>query len=587
MDRTAWIAIILCVAGLFAWQWWYSKTYMPAAQEAMQQEQPTPAATAPPPGPTPTPAAVEPGLSSGSPSLAPPEIEEVERQVETLKTEFINYEFTNVGGGIGEVILNRHLDKDENGISLNADREIPIGAITQQPGHWTLGGYKMDVRPGEKMVLFERQSATGVVIRKVFTIPESAEGEDDYVTHVEISFENKGNQIHQSAGYYVHLGSAQPLRQKELVMYTGFDWDRNGKARQTNVNWFKASRIPLLGIQTRGPRPYYTDSHPGIGWGAVKNQYFTTILTPLEPRADKVWASRFEVTLNGNGGPLGAIEGALGMPGYTLAQGQSVSHRFELYTGPKEYRRLVKRGQGQEAVLNYGLFKPISLILLNSMNGLRALLGSYAAAILVLTVIIRLLLWPLQNKATQSMKKMSALQPKMTELREKYKDDPTRMNQEMMKLYKQYGINPFGGCLPMLIQIPIFFGFYSMLGSAVELRNSSFLWVKDLSLPDTVFTIGGFPVNILPLLMAATMVLQMKLTPKTGDAIQQRVLMFLPLIFVVFCYNFASALALYWTMQNIVSIFQMYVTRNKPIPALKKAAPPEDTKGRKQTKKRQ
>ena len=178
------------------------------------------------------------------------------------------------------------------------------------------------------------------------------------------------------------------------------------------------------------------------------------------------------------------------------------------------------------------------------------------------------------------MKQMQALQPKMQELKEKYKDDPTRMNTELMKLYKDYGVNPFAGCLPMLIQIPIFFGFYTMLGSAVELRNSHFLWVHDLSQPDTVFHIAGVPVNILPLLMAATMIVQMQLTPRSGDPTQQRILLFMPLIFVVFTYNFASALALYYTVQNILSIVQLYVTRNQEAPALTKAIVAKKSKRR-------
>jgi YidC/Oxa1 family membrane protein insertase len=144
------------------------------------------------------------------------------------------------------------------------------------------------------------------------------------------------------------------------------------------------------------------------------------------------------------------------------------------------------------------------------------------------------------------------------------------MNQELMKLYKDYGVNPFSGCLPMLIQIPIFFGFYSMLGTAIELRNSSFLWVSDLSQPDTVAHVLGFPINILPLLMAATMFWQMAITPNTGDAVQRRIFMFMPLIFILFAYNFASALSLYWTTQNLISILQLYLTRNKPLPVLEK-----------------
>ena len=146
------------------------------------------------------------------------------------------------------------------------------------------------------------------------------------------------------------------------------------------------------------------------------------------------------------------------------------------------------------------------------------------------------------------MKRMSKLQPEIKALREKYPEDPNRMNQEMMKLYRDYGINPLGGCLPLLVQIPILFGLYSRLQYAVELRQQPFLWVEDLALPDTVANfpsaiplLGGIGVNLLPIVMAVTMVLQMALTPKTGDKMQRRLFMMMPVVFFFFCYNFASS----------------------------------------------
>ena len=176
-----------------------------------------------------------------------------------------------------------------------------------------------------------------------------------------------------------------------------------------------------------------------------------------------------------------------------------------------------------------------------------------------------------------AMRRMSALSPKIQELREKYKDDPTRMNSEVMKLYKEYGINPVGGCLPMLIQIPIFFGLFTMLRQAVELRGAHFLWIRDLSQPDTVahLPIVGWPINILPLIMAATSFWMTHLTPKSGDPTQQRMMMFMPIIFIVFCYNFAAALALYYTVQNLFSILQLYQNRKQPMPTLEKVAVPK------------
>jgi YidC/Oxa1 family membrane protein insertase len=154
------------------------------------------------------------------------------------------------------------------------------------------------------------------------------------------------------------------------------------------------------------------------------------------------------------------------------------------------------------------------------------------------------------------------------------------MNTEVMKLYKDYGVNPLSGCFPMLVQIPIFFGFYNMLGKAVELRNSKFLWVNDLSQPDTIwhFPVVGWPLNVLPLLMAATMLWQMALSPKSGDPLQQKIFMFMPLIFIAFCYNFASALALYWTVQNLFSVVQLYATRNQEPPTLQKVSAPSKRK---------
>src|SRR5205814_7036026 len=205
--------------------------------------------------------------------------------------------------------------------------------------------------------------------------------------------------------------------------------------------------------------------------------------------------------------------------GFRVEAGQTYSARFQLYLGPKLYHRLARLDHNEAEVMEFGVFKLICQALLNTLNTLHSLLGNYAAAILALTTIVKLSLWPLQNKSTASMRKMSALSPKIQELRQKYKDDPTRMNQEVMKLYKEYGINPVGGCLPMVIQIPIFFGLFTMLRQAVELRGASFLWIHDLSQPDTVghLPIFGWPINILPLIMAATSFWMTHLTPKSGD----------------------------------------------------------------------
>ncbi len=264
--------------------------------------------------------------------------------------------------------------------------------------------------------------------------------------------------------------------------------------------------------------------------------------------------------------PKYAIEGALGMPGFALNPGNSNSQQFRMYIGPRQYQLLKQLDHDESSILQFGWFGFASKILLRAMIWLKGIVGSYAVAIIVLTLAIKGALWPMQNKATQSMKKMQALSPKMNEIREKYKDDPTKMNTETMKLYKDYGVNPVAGCLPMFIQLPVFFGFYRMLGSAIELRNSKFFWVHDLSQPDTLFQLAGINVNILPLCMAASSVWMMAITPKSGDKSQQNMMMFMPLIFLYVCYNYASGLALYLMVSNLFSVAQLYLTRNQAAP---------------------
>jgi YidC/Oxa1 family membrane protein insertase len=330
-----------------------------------------------------------------------------------------------------------------------------------------------------------------------------------------------------------------------------------------DVNWFVSSGFLGFGKEER---TVYREVGK-VGWGAVYNQYFTTTGTVSGGDASEFVAMRHPVpeeawkSVAGTGSLPNAVEGAVVLDVGTVTAGQKWQRTIDLYSGPKEHERLKMLGREQEEVMQFGWFGAVSRMLLWSMNRLHDLLGSYPLAIVVLTILIKSALWPVQNRATASMKRMQEIQPKVTALREKYGDNPQRMNQEMLGLYKKHGVNPFSGCLPMLIQIPIFLGFYGMLGKAVELRNVGFLWVLDLSQPDTVATVFGIAVNVLPILMAVTMFWQMAISPKSGDPMQQKIFMFMPLMFIYFCYSFASALSLYWTVQNLFSIVQLYASR--------------------------
>ena len=608
MDRKGIIGLICAVIGFVAWQYYYvsashealrAQREAAAAAAATQPIEPASAPATPAPGPA------TPSATAAAPS-APPTDPAVEEKQEKLSTSTVEYLFTNLGGGIARAMLLDHQAEEGRKVTLNEFGSMPIGAISEVAGSGTAQPFAVR-QDAPLAITFERTDTRQIETRKTFILPKldglqpKEKLRDEYLVRLELTFANRAAQAVQLPGYFIHTGAAAPIHRLDQPMYTGFNWFRGGGNKFVDVNWFSGGGFLFF---SRPERPVYAETHEKIRWAGVTNQYFTSLVAPevdakapadVQARqlgATNVWSTRFTVAPEAwkaaghateNGAvPRHGVVGALGMPGFTLQPGQSVTQPFSLYVGPREYRRLAALGNEQEEVMDFGMFGIVSKTLLTSMNWLRSWLGNYAWAIVVLTLIIKTLMWPLQNKATNSMKRMALLQPKMTELREKYKDDPTRMNAELMKLYKDYKINPMSGCLPMLVQIPIFFGFYNMLGKAVELRNSKFLWVDDLSQPDTIFHIPGIgiPINPLPLLMAVTMFWQMAISPKSGDPVQQRVFMFVPLIFIFFCYNFASALALYWTVQNLFSVAQLYATRNQAPPELVKVTPPPKKKSR-------
>ncbi len=570
MDRTAWIVVILCVIGLVGWQIYVAKQMSPRpAPINVASGQPSPTATPKVFEPSPTPAVPE-----ATPKAAEP-VSSFAEKIETLRNSDVELRLTNRGGGIKEAVLLRQMAEKGQRVVLNSAQSAPIGAIIEQPSGPTptLPEFTASTE-SNSVVQFERTTAEQVSIRKKFSFEKSSENKDNYVIEMDVDLENRGSKPYQSAGYFVALGSAAPIHPKDYPSYTRLVWCIDGRAKGIDVGWFGSSG-GFLGVGQRAARPYYQENIAGAEWVAVSNQFFTTLMAPLTAKATGVWGRRFDIDYSPDQ-KLQAVEGALGMPGFQLQPGQTHSARFEIYAGPKIYHRLAQLPHNEAEVMDFGMFKIVCQFLLNFMNLLHSWLHDYGLAILALTTVIKLTLWPIQNRANRSMRQMAALSPKMQELKDKYKDDPTRMNQELMKLYKQYGINPVGGCLPMMIQIPIFFGLFKMLGQAVELRNAKFLWVKDLSQPDTIahLPLLGWPVNIIPLCMAATQVWLMAMTPKTGDPTQRRIMMFMPLIFLFICYNFAAALALYYTAQNLFSILQFYQNKRQPMPTLEKVAPP-------------
>jgi YidC/Oxa1 family membrane protein insertase len=295
-----------------------------------------------------------------------------------------------------------------------------------------------------------------------------------------------------------------------------------------------------------------------ITWAAFEGTYFMTGVIPEKSEG-------ISLKLSAEGEKVRTL--LIGAEDIIPAKGH-LQYNYQVYFGPKKMADLIEAGHDLERVVNFGWFDKLAKPALFLLNFFYGYVGNYGISIILVTILIKLLFWPIAQKGLKSMKNMQKIQPKMAKLKEKYKNDKTRLNEEMMILYKTYKVNPVGGCLPMVMQIPVFFALYKVLLQAIELRHAPFmLWITDLSAPDRLFIgidlpyLGGLPV--LTLLMGASMFLQQRMTPAPADPTQAKIMMFLPVIFTFMFLNFASGLVLYWFVNNLLSVAQQYLINKK------------------------
>jgi YidC/Oxa1 family membrane protein insertase len=288
---------------------------------------------------------------------------------------------------------------------------------------------------------------------------------------------------------------------------------------------------------------------PDVSWGGFESKYFIASLIPQNPSLTSFRMSKDSSNL---------IAVSLKGPKNVIPPGQPGVFNYSLYLGPKDHTILKAQNIGLENAIDFGdWLKWLAMPLLTALKFLYDYVHNYGIAIIILTILIKVIFWPLGNKSYKSMKEMQKLQPKMAALREKYKDDKTKLSQESMALYKTHKVNPLGGCLPMVVQIPVFFGLYKCLLYAIELRHSPlFWWIQDLSAKD--------PYYITPIIMGATMFIQQKMTPTGADPMQAKIMLFMPIIFTFMFLNFPSGLVIYWLFNNIISIGQQVYINRQP-----------------------
>ncbi|MBR7120861.1 MAG: membrane protein insertase YidC [Lentisphaeria bacterium] len=322
---------------------------------------------------------------------------------------------------------------------------------------------------------------------------------------------------------------------------------------------------------------YYPETPIHVRWCSVSNRYFCSILKPAETTPFQLWLEnpRREIA-DAKGKKHYMLTAGAQLQELKLLPGESETLEYSSYTGPKSSGALAAFADGGEEVMHLA-WGPVDLLarfLMWVLNLLYSLCHSYGLSIIILTLLVRTAFYPLTSKGNESMRKMQKVQPKFKELKEKYKDNPQLLNQKMTELYRQEGINPLAGCLPILLQIPIFFALYAMLDNAIALRHVSFLWAKNLAAADTVFSIplgftlpilglNAIPVNPLVLAMTALMVVQQRMTPMSMDPAQKKMMMMMPVIMLLFLYPLPSGLTLYWTVSNIFSIIQLWLQQKR------------------------
>ena len=568
MDRNSLIILAAAIVILLCW-WPFVDNFLYPVEERATIAPPEPAVENEPVEPIRT-APVEesfPLVETQNPDLP----ENFASAQDRLENERAEYLFDSLDGGLLSVGLKEFPDR----VNLP---ESETGYFQLNP--WTAAtilGLKIDGQPVQGFSMSRRNDAVELVreLDNGLRIEKKFVATDNYLVEATARLVNTSSATLELAREEWAVGTATPMADDDdgyLMGLMFYDGDNTQRIKQS---WFENR---TLGCFPGTLRYRYVNEANPIFWACVDNQFFTVAVMTESSPADgiaSVWnnleLSEEEVR---DFKVRRGFETSLFYKGVRLAPGESIEREFRVYAGPKKYNVLsrlsVQYENELDSIMGYGgFFGFFAKALLLSMNGLYSLGLSYGLAIVAITFIIKILFWPLTRASTRSMKRMAALQPQMKEIQEKYRDNPQKMNKKLMAFMRENRVSPLGGCLPILLQLPVFFGFYTMLQSAIELRGASFLWTADLSKPDTLFTIPGIeiPFNLWPILMGAAQLWQTSMTPVSPgmDPMQQKIMKYMPLMFVVILYNFSAGLALYWTVQNILSIVQMKMTKNEPV----------------------
>ncbi len=461
----------------------------------------------------------------------------------TVDTPLYHAVFSNQGARLKSLSLKKYQE--------TADPNSPqVSLVDAKSGNGTLltrGSEAFDVSPGtvyqteapdtltldqtgQGELRFVTRAPSGVVIAKVYKFRG-----DSYGFNLQVQVTNDGSSTLRGD---LELALIHPWDPE----HAGGRYDYIGP---TSLVGDKVKTAKIADLE-KAPEVF----PKGAVWTGFENKYFMNVGVPLDEEGGKVVVEK----------TAAGIENRLQSPSLTLDPGANRNFSYLLYFGPRDLDILKTLDHQLAKAIDFGFFSVIATPLLHVLKFFYTYVGNYGIAIILITVIIKLLFWPLTQKSYASMKGMQKLQPQMQKIREKYKNDKERLNREMMELYKTHRVNPLGGCLPMVVQIPVFFALYRVLLSSIELRHAGFaFWLTDLSAKD--------PYYITPLIMGVTMFIQQRMTPSTMDPKQAKIFMLMPVVFTFLFLNFPSGLVIYWLVNNLLTILQQYFINRKPRPA--------------------
>ncbi len=568
--------IVVLFALMLAWPTVYRKLFPPAPQQVATSSAQQPVASEPMTTQTMDPEPVAaPSIEQAPEDDTAEEIaSSVPEKILTLDNECLSIAVSSRGGGIVSAEMKQYrarLDPESEPLTFDFSKRPAMSHIGL-PGFSASSDFDINVR-SKSSIQLERTNSDGIHLVRTITLTQ------DYEIDVKDSFSHESDAAMVLPRHNLTVG---PMK---------LDPNVSKASRQHNIgvdvlllaagegvkNWasklpgfFKAARKDLN--LPRLPESVVVFTNTPAEWVAAKDKFFVQILeVDQESLGYEMRITRSlqagegsDPRVNPKNAEIASVSAALALQPATIEPGTTFSRHTKYYVGPKKLSILQKLGLHKDKIMDFGWWTPVCKILLRVLNAMYTVLPSYGYAIILLTILIRIIFWPLTHKSAESMKKMQALQPEMMELRKKYKNNPKTMQAETMALYKTHKVNPMSGCLPMLIQIPVFIALFVVLRSAIELRFAPFWWIKDLSEPEGLLA-GVFPIplNILPIIMAATMMWQQKLMPATDPNQQKIMTLFMPIMMLVMFYNMPSALVLYWSASQCIMIGQQIIQKKK------------------------